>query len=107
MVGVLQGEAAMGPSRLRKKRMTTALLFSTWCARGRSAERSDAHGPSRGADCGPRRGRTGRLEAIANCSRVLGREVADPDHVVGGEGKRKQPGHDEGAPEERLWDYVD
>src|SRR5438445_11586943 len=77
----------LGPSRLRKKRMTTALLFSTRCARGPLSEWKDAQEPSRAADCGPRRDRPRRAETVPGRSRALGREGSNPDQVVRGEGK--------------------
>src|SRR5439155_26106602 len=89
-------------SRLRKKRMTTALLFSTRCARGPLSEWKDAQEPSRAADCGPRRDRPRRAETVPGRSRALGREGSNPDQVVRGEGKCKHPVHAAGAPVPRL-----
>src|SRR5256712_7053163 len=89
-------------SRLRKKGMTTALLFSTRCARGPLSEWKDAQEPSRAADCGPRRDRPRRAETVPGRSRALGREGSNPDQVVRGEGKCKHPVHAAGAPVPRL-----
>src|SRR5437879_12222106 len=89
-------------SRLRKKRMTTALLFSTRCARGPLSEWKDAQEPSRAADCGPRRDRPRRAETVPGRSRALGLEGSNEDLVVLGERKCKQPVHAAGAPAPRL-----
>src|SRR5437660_7447025 len=89
-------------NRLRKKGMTTALLFSTRCARGPLSEWKDAQEPSRAADCGPRRDRPRRAETVPGRSRALGREGSNPDQVVRGEGKCKHPVHAAGAPVPRL-----
>src|SRR5437879_10712494 len=89
-------------SRLRKKGMTTALLFSTRCAGGPLSEWKDAQEPSRAADCGPRRARPRRAETVPGRSRALGREGSNPDQVVRGEGKCKHPVHAAGAPVPRL-----
>src|SRR5207247_6122453 len=82
--------------------MTTALLFSTRCARGPLSEWKDAQEPSRAADCGPRRDRPRRAETVPGRSRALGREGSNPDQVVRGEGKCKHPVHAAGAPVPRL-----
>src|SRR3989475_11867858 len=78
--------------------MTTALLFSTRCARGPLSEWKDAQEPSRAAVCVPRRNRPRRAETVPGRSRALGREGSNPHQVVRGEGKCKHAVHEADAP---------
>src|SRR5437773_12399136 len=89
-------------SRLLKKQMTPALLFSSPHAGGPRTDWSDAALASSAAEHRPRRARVARAELVAGASYGLGREVSDAHQVVGGEGKRKHPVHAAGAPVPRL-----
>src|SRR5690348_13081145 len=85
------------PSRLLKKQMTAALLFSTRPV-GRSTELIDV----RLADRQPRRICIGFSAPIAGRSCRVRREVSDPNQVVRGQRKRKHPVDTAGAPVPRL-----
>src|SRR5437773_8403239 len=89
-------------SRLLKKQMTPALLFSSPHAGGPRTDWSDAALASSAAEHRPRRARVALAELVAGASYGLGREVSDAHQVVGGEGKRKHPVHAAGAPVPRL-----
>src|SRR3989454_5942109 len=93
---------AREPSRLLKKQMTTALLFSPRHAGGPRTDRSDAALASSAAEHRPRRARVALSELVAGSSSGLGREVSDAHQVVGREGKRKHPVHAAGPPVPRL-----
>src|SRR2546425_12398181 len=79
------------PSRLLKKQMTTALLFSPRRAGGPRTDRSDAAQAPSAAEHRPRRARVALSEIVAGSSYGLGREVSNAHQVVGREGKRKHP----------------
>src|SRR5438445_10841191 len=90
------------PSRLLKKQMTTALLFSTRRAAGPRADRTDGPLTSSAAYHRPRRARVAFSEPGAGRSYGLGGEISDPNQVVRGEGEREHPVHAAGAPVPRL-----
>jgi anaerobic selenocysteine-containing dehydrogenase len=90
------------PSRLLKKQMTAAFLFSTRPVGSRSTDLNDARLASSVADRRPPRICVGSSEAIASHSCDLGREVSDPNQVVSGQRKRKHPVDPAGAPVPRL-----
>src|SRR3989449_5947964 len=94
--------SSQSPSRLLKKQMTTALLFSPRRAGGPRTDRSDAAQAPSAAEHRPRRARVALSEIVAGSSYGLGREVSNAHQVVGREGKRKHPVHTASAPVPRL-----
>src|SRR5437667_8875566 len=90
------------PSRLLKKQMRTALLFSTRRVADARAGRRD--GPRASSAIGPEAplACTARAETDPGSSYGLGREVADANQVVRREGQRKHPIHAAGASISRL-----
>src|SRR2546427_7642333 len=85
------------PSRLLKKRMTAALLFSTRLGAGPRAQRCDALHPLWAVEARRRRASLARSETTDGRSYGLGREVSDPHQVVRGEGEGEHPVHPAGA----------
>src|SRR5437016_3449028 len=96
--GCPPGQATSRPSRLRKKRMTTALLFSTRLGEGAWAQRCDALHPLWAVEARRRRTSLALCETTGGGSYGLGREVSDPHPVVRGEGEGEHPVHPAGAP---------
>src|SRR5207245_1479451 len=84
-------------SRLLKKRMTAALLFSTRLGAGPRAQRCDALHPLWAVEARRRRASLARSETTDGRSYGLGREVSDPHQVVRGEGEGEHPVHPAGA----------
>src|SRR5204863_10040564 len=70
-------------SRLLKKRMTTALLFSTRSSGGPAGDPRGVRRPADLRSSGP----------VRSPSYRLGREVSNPNEVVDGQGKGKHPVH--------------
>src|SRR5207249_11975567 len=89
-------------SRLLKKRMTTALLFSTWRTAGRESGAGDGASPSSAADHGPRRSRAETSETIAPGSCLLRGEITEANEVIGSEGQGEHPVHAAGPAMPRL-----
>src|SRR5216117_2149101 len=74
---------AVTSSRLLKKRMTTALLFSTRSSGGPAGDPRGVRLPADLRSSGP----------VRSPSYRLGREVSNPNEVVDGQGKGKHPVH--------------
>ena len=87
-IGLRVARGRGAPSRLLKKQMTTAFLFSTPRGEGPASDLSDAQPSSSVADDQPPRARVVVPETVARRSYGLGREVPDADQVVRGKGKR-------------------
>src|SRR5437899_11917032 len=90
------------PSRLLKKRMTTALLFATRLGAGPRAQRCDALHPLWAVEARRRRASLARSKTTDGRSYGLGRAVSDPHQVVRDEGEGEHPVHPAGAPVPRL-----